>query len=371
MHPPGHVVRRSPTMEAITLLGSTMGLGLMSGLNLYATVLTVGLGIRLGLITLNPELAGLEVLASPYVLIAAGVIYLVEFFADKIPWVDSIWDSVHTLIRPLGAAVIGATAIGAIEPQTAVIAALCAGVSLSGHSVKAGTRLLANHSPEPFSNIALSLGEDVLVVIGSWLALRHPAIMVTIVGIFLIAFVWFAPKAFRLLRMEWLATLALLKKFYVLAKQYVQSFGQGRRLAAVGTEFTVPVNVGNVVVDDGNSDDVPEHILHRLDNKAPSRGRRFFIRCTAGKGVKKLRHSVGYLQIDDDNLVFVTKRMFRVRDHQIERSAIEDIQFKKRPLLDRLIIRTKGKQQQFYFFKDIANRGSRAYEILEVHKRER
>ncbi|HEU4837702.1 MAG TPA: DUF4126 domain-containing protein, partial [Pyrinomonadaceae bacterium] len=191
-------------MEAINLLGSTMGLGLMSGLSLYATVLTVGLGIRLGLITLNPEMAGLAVLSSPYVLIAAGVIYLLEFFADKIPWVDSIWDSVHTVIRPLGAAVIGATAIGAVEPQTAVIAALCAGVSLSGHSVKAGTRLLANHSPEPFSNIALSLGEDFLVVIGSWLALRHPAIMVTIVAIFLIAFIWFAPKAFRLMRVEYL-----------------------------------------------------------------------------------------------------------------------------------------------------------------------
>ena len=124
-----------------------MGLGLVSGLNLYATVLTVGLGLRLGLITLTPETSGLAVLSNPYVLIAAGVIYLIEFFADKIPWVDSIWDSVHTFIRPLGAAVIGATAIGAVEPQTAVIAALCAGVSLSGHSVKAGTRLLANHSP--------------------------------------------------------------------------------------------------------------------------------------------------------------------------------------------------------------------------------
>ncbi|HEU5131621.1 MAG TPA: DUF4126 domain-containing protein, partial [Pyrinomonadaceae bacterium] len=332
------------------------------------TVLTVGLGIRLGLITLSPELSGLEVLASPYVLIAAGVIYLVEFFADKIPWVDSIWDSVHTVIRPLGAAVIGATAIGAVEPQTAVIAALCAGVSLSGHSVKAGTRLLANHSPEPFSNIALSLGEDFLVVIGSWLALRHPAIMVTIVAIFLIAFAWFAPKAFRLMRVEYLATLALLKKFYLLAKQYVQSFGQRRELAAVGSEFTVPVDVGSggsAVVDGENSDDVPEHILRRLDNKTGSRGRRFFIRCTAGKGVTRLRHSVGYLQIDDDNLVFVTKRMFRVRDHQTERSKIEDIQFKKGLLFDRLTIRTSGKQKQFYFFKDVSNRGSRAYEILK------
>lgn len=350
-----------------------MGLGLVSGLNLYATVLTVGLGIRFGVITLNPELSSLAILASPYVLIAAGVIYLIEFFADKIPWVDSIWDGVHTLIRPLGAAVIGATAIGTVEPQTAVLAALCAGVSLSGHSVKAGTRLLANHSPEPFSNIGLSLVEDFLVVIGSWLALTHPAIMVTLVAIFLIAFAWFAPKAFRLMRVEYLATLALLKKFYLLAKQYVQSFAQRRRLAAVGSEFTVPVDVVDAPSAAGNteSDDVPEHVLHRLDSKAASQGPRFFIRCTAGKGVKKLRHSVGYLQISDDRLVFVTKRMFRLRDHEIERNTIEDIHFKKRLLFDRLIIRTSEKQQQFYFFKDIANRGTRAYEILQVHKKQR
>jgi hypothetical protein len=345
-----------------------MGLGLVSGLNLYATVLTVGLGIRLGIITLNPELSGLAVLASPYVLIVAGVIYLVEFFADKIPWVDSIWDGVHTLIRPLGAAVIGATAVGAVKPEAAVIAALCAGVSLSGHSVKAGTRLLANHSPEPFSNIALSLIEDGLVVIGSWVALAHPAIMVTVVAIFLIAFVWFAPKAFRLMKVEFVATLALLKKFYLLMKQYV--VGQDRPLAVAG-DFTVPgaiVAVPSAAVD---SDEVPEHLLHYLDNRVASRGPRFLIRCTAGKGVKRLRHSVGYLQIDDDNLVFVTKRVFRLRDHQIERNAIEDIQFNKRLLFDRLILRTNGKQQQFYFFKDIGNRGSRAYEILQVHKKHR
>lgn len=327
-----------------------MGLGLVSGLNLYATVLTVGLGIRLGLITLNPELSGLAVLASPYILIAAGVIYLVEFFADKVPWVDSIWDGVHTIIRPLGAAVIGAAAIGVVEPRTAVIAALCAGVSLSGHSVKAGTRLLANHSPEPVSNIALSFFEDGLVVSGSWLALKYPAVMVVIVAVFLIAFAWFAPKAFRLMRVEYLATFALLKKFCLVVMQYLQSLGQSG-LATTGAEFTVPVD-GVGTLDDANSG-------------------RLSIRCTAGKGVKRLRHSVGYLQISDDSLVFVTKRMFRQRDHHIERSAIEGLQFNKRLLFDRLIISVDGKQQQFYFFKDIDNRGRRAYEILQVHEKQR
>ena len=314
-------------MEILNLLGSTMGLGLASGLNLYATVLTVGLGIRLGVITLSADMAGLEVLASPYVLIAAGILFLVEFLADKIPWVDSIWDAVHTVIRPLGAAVVGATAIGAVNTETAIIAALCAGVSLSGHSVKAGTRLLANHSPEPFSNIALSLVEDVLVVFGSWLALKYPSVMLTLVVIFLLAFAWFAPKVLRLVRVEFLAAFALLKWWFQLAMRYVTG-STNRDFANPGDE----------------------------------------VRCIAGKGVKSLRHSVGYLQVSDEALTFETKRLFRLREHRIDRDTIEDIQFKKRPLLDRLIITTNGKQQQFFFFKDISNRGRRVYEILRVHK---
>lgn len=354
-------------MDALNLLGSTMGLGLVSGLNLYATVLTVGLGIRFGVITLNPQLAGLEALASPYVLIAAGVLFVVEFLADKIPWVDSIWDTIHTFIRPLGAALLGATAIGAVNAEAAIIAALCAGVSLSGHSAKAGTRLLANHSPEPFSNIALSLIEDVLVVFGSWLALAHPAIMLAIAVAFLIAFSWFAPKAFRLIRLEYLATLALLTRWFALAKQYL--FGERRRLATPeGVSLEV---IGGSGKDGDLDDEIPEHVLYHLDNKGGVRGKRWLVRCTAGKGVKNLRHSVGYLQISDDSVIFVTKRLFRLREHEIDRDTIEDIQFKKRLLLDRLIIRVDGKQQQFYFFKDIANHSQQAYELLQTHKKQR
>ena len=356
-------------METLNLLGSTMGLGLVSGLNLYATVLTVGLGIRFGLITLNAELQGLEVLANPYVLVAAGILFVVEFLADKIPWVDSIWDTIHTFIRPLGAAVLGATAIGAVNAETAIIAALCAGISLSGHSAKAGTRLLANHSPEPFSNIALSLIEDVLVVFGSWLALAHPAIMLAIAVAFLIAFSWFAPKAFRLIRVEYLATLALLKRWFQLLKQFV--FADRSELAtAGGVSFDVIGSTGEGAADLHEAD-VPEHILYYLDNQAGTPGKRRLIRCTAGKGVKNLRHSVGYLQISDDSLIFVTKRLFRLRELRIERDSIEDVHFKKRLLLDRLIIRTNGKQQQFYFFKDVANRGQQVYELLQVHQKQR
>jgi hypothetical protein len=352
-----------------------MGLGLASGLNLYATVLTVGLGIRLGVITLNAELSSLDVLASPYVLVAAAILYLIEFLADKIPWVDSIWDAIHTLIRPLGAALIGATAIGTVEPQTAVIAVLCAGVSLSGHSVKAGTRLLANHSPEPVSNIALSLVEDILVIAGTWLALVHPAVMLVLIIMFLLAFAWFAPKVFRLMRIEYLATLALLKKFYVLAKQYIVEFAESRRLATPGPEFSVPQSLPTSLKEDWENtvldEDVPEDVLHHLDSNGGASGSRHVLRCAAGKGIKRLRHSVGYLQISEESLVFVTKRFFRLRSHQIDRNTIEDVHFKRRILLDRLIIRAGGKQLQFYFFKDAAGRGRRAYELLKIHKKSR
>lgn len=335
-------------MEVLNLLGSTMGLGLVAGLNLYATVLTVGLGIRFGLITLNPELSGLAVLSSPYVLIAAGILFVVEFLADKIQWVDSVWDTVHTFIRPLGAALVGASAIGTVNAEAAVIAALCAGVSLSAHSAKAGTRLLANHSPEPFSNIGLSLVEDVIAVVGTFLALRYPSVMLVVVAAFLIAFVWFAPKVFRLVRVEYLATLALLKRCYLSTKQYVYRLAGGPQLAIAGSGGSVSVDILNA----------QEEVVTDL-------------RCIAGKGVRGLRHSVGYLKITEDSLIFVTKRSFRRREHRINRNTIEDINFKKRLLIDCLIINTNGQQQQFYFFKDSAHRTRLAYEILRVHKKQK
>src|SRR4051812_24391007 len=108
-------------MNLITLLGSTMGIGLVSGINLYATVLVLGLGMRFGILHPTPETAHLVVLSNPYVLGTAGVIYVIEFFADKIPWLDSLWDGFHTLIRPLGAAAIGAMGLSTSDPATQTI----------------------------------------------------------------------------------------------------------------------------------------------------------------------------------------------------------------------------------------------------------
>jgi hypothetical protein len=177
-------------MDTIALLGSALGLSFVAGMRLYATVLAVGLGVRFGFLHLHQSLQGLDVLAHPAVLVTAGVAFLAEFVSDKIPWFDSLWDSVHTFIRPVGAAFLGAAALGDLDPvmRTLMVIA-CGSVALTSHSTKAATRVAVNHSPEPFSNIGLSLAGDVAAPVGVWMALNHPLIML---GVVLTALVIFA-----------------------------------------------------------------------------------------------------------------------------------------------------------------------------------
>lgn len=188
------------TMDVISLLGATVGLGFAAGLRLYATVLTLGLAIRFHLLTLPDSMKSLEVLAHPLVIGAAAVMYVAEFVSDKIPWFDSLWDSVHTVIRPLGAAAIAATAFGQMEPLTqTLLVLLTGGVALSSHASKAATRLAVNQSPEPFSNIAMSLLGDFLAPAGIWFAFAHPLLMLVAVGVFLVVFLWLASKIWKML----------------------------------------------------------------------------------------------------------------------------------------------------------------------------
>ena len=190
-------------MDAISTLGSLMGLGLVSGIRLYSTVLAVGLGIRFGVLHPPPALQHLDVLASLPVLIIAGAAYVIEFLADKIPLVDTVWDMIHTFIRPVGAAVLAATALGPVDPAVKVGAILLAGsIALSGHSAKAGTRALINQSPEPFTNIGASLAEDGLVLGGVWLALSHPIVALVVVLVAVGLVIWLVPRLFRMLRRQ-------------------------------------------------------------------------------------------------------------------------------------------------------------------------
>lgn len=161
-----------------------LGTSFAAGLNLYATVLTAGLAQRMGWIALP---GGLEVLADPLVLGVAGVLFAVEFLADKVPVVDSAWDVAHTLVRPVAAGVLAFGAAGGLPAEWQLAATLLAGgVALTSHGAKASTRAAVNASPEPLSNVALSLGEDVLAVGLTWLAVEHPLVTAGIVVVLVV-----------------------------------------------------------------------------------------------------------------------------------------------------------------------------------------
>jgi hypothetical protein len=185
-------------MNPIETLGLALGAGFSSGLNLYATIATLGLLQRFGVIHL-PE--HLQVLAHPWVLGIAIALYVIEFLADKIPLVDTVWDAIHTVIRPPAAALLAYGAAGAAPPEWRWGAALLAGgVALTSHGTKASTRAAVNASPEPFSNWALSFGEDALAVWLTWLATVHPTATIVVVSILMIIAAFLIFHLFRFLR---------------------------------------------------------------------------------------------------------------------------------------------------------------------------
>jgi uncharacterized protein DUF4126 len=186
-------------MPTEMLLSHTVPLAFAAGLNVYATVAVIGLSGRFDLVSL-PE--SLRVFENPWVIGVALAMYAIEFVADKVPWFDSLWDAVHTLIRPIGGALIAVTALGGdASAATTTIAALIGGsTALTTHLTKASTRAAANTSPEPFSNWFLSLAEDVLAVSISYGALTHPMIALAIAGTLLLAIVASASLIIRALR---------------------------------------------------------------------------------------------------------------------------------------------------------------------------
>jgi hypothetical protein len=177
-------------VDLLTTLGRTLGFSFAAGINLYATVAILGLASRFDWVDLPPQF---RVFDNDIVIGAALVLYVVEFVADKIPWVDSMWDAAHTIIRPLGGALIAVATLGHASPAVEGLAALLGGTLAAGtHFTKAGTRGLANTSPEPFSNWILSLGEDVFVIGLGTLALKYPAAAALVVGLCVILMIVFA-----------------------------------------------------------------------------------------------------------------------------------------------------------------------------------
>src|SRR5687768_18512953 len=189
-------------MDLIATLGRTFGFSFAAGVNLYATVAILGLASRYGWVTLPPQFQAFN---NDVVIGAAIVMYLIEFFADKIPYVDSLWDVIHTAIRPVGGALIAVTTLGEASPTVEGLVALLGGTVAAGsHLTKTSTRAAANASPEPFSNWFLSIGEDLFVVGLGYLALKHPIAALIVASVLLVLIVVFAAVIIRTVR-RWFA----------------------------------------------------------------------------------------------------------------------------------------------------------------------
>ena len=273
-------------MERLDVLGVALGFAALAGVNLYLTVFATGLAIHFHWITLAPQYQSLEVLGNPWIISIAGVLYLLEFFADKIPWVDSIWDAVHTVIRPIGGALLAIQVLGHPSPAfTVIVAFLAGGTSLIAHTAKAATRLATNASPEPFSNIGLSLCEDAAVLGGLTLMHFNPLVALIIFLIGIGAFFYFAPKILRGMKAKiWLT--------------WKKLNGPADRDAPVNLPITLPARLASVF----NHENVLGETIE------------WTARCVSGRGRRIPANLFGALVATKEEprkLVFVTRRFAR------------------------------------------------------------
>ena len=182
-------------MDTVSIIALSMGVAWASGINLYATIFMLGYLGSTGNIDLPPDLM---VVTDPLVMTAAGLMYCIEFFADKTPGVDTAWDALHTFIRiPLGA-VLAMGAVGDMTPAVELAAFIVGGsLTAATHATKTGSRIVINSSPEPVSNWTASIGEDLLVITGIWAALNHPVAFLIALVVFIAMMIWLLPKIWR------------------------------------------------------------------------------------------------------------------------------------------------------------------------------
>ena len=197
-------------VELLPTLGRTLGFSFAAGINLYATVAILGLASRYGWVQLPEQF---RVFDNDVVIGVALLLYVVEFFADKIPWVDSVWDALHTVIRPIGGALIAVTTLGDASPTMEGLVALLGGTLAAGsHLTKAGTRAVANTSPEPFSNWILSIAEDVFVIGLGFIALKYPTVAALVVIVAVVLMITFAAWIVRAVRRRFAQRQALIPR---------------------------------------------------------------------------------------------------------------------------------------------------------------
>jgi len=195
--------------QIATIIAMTMGVAWASGINLYATILVLGFLGASGHMVLPPDLM---ILTDPLILFAAGAMYLVEFFADKVPGVDSSWDTLHTFIRIPAGAALAVGAVGEVDPVVALAVAIVGGGLTAGtHATKAGSRVLINASPEPFSNWFASVTEDLVVVGGLFAALYNPWLFLVLLVLFIVLMIWLLPKILRGVKLVFTALISFLR----------------------------------------------------------------------------------------------------------------------------------------------------------------
>ena len=185
--------------QIASVIALSMGMAWASGINLYAALLTLAVLANTGNIALPEQL---QIVADPLVMTAAGVMYVVEFFADKIPGIDTGWDALQSFVRIPAGAILAATAIGDVTPAAHMAAAILGGgLAAATHATKAGSRVLINTSPEPVTNWSASIGEDVAVIGGVWAALNHPFVFLGLLLLFILLMAWLLPRLWRGVRL--------------------------------------------------------------------------------------------------------------------------------------------------------------------------
>jgi hypothetical protein len=330
-------------MEVLQTLSVALGLAALSGYSLYLTVFSTGLAIHLGWVHLAPQFESLSVLGDPGILIVSGLLFALEFFADKIPWVDSVWDAVHTVIRPIGGAFLATRALGHTTPVFEIIVALLGGaMSFASHSLKASTRLVVNTSPEPFSNIAVSTGENVLVVGAVALLWHYPlAVFAFLCCLFALTF-YFLPKIWRSISMNlWFISRKL------------------NQISAAENIDTLPSKLPARY----------DALFRRLSSNAPTVA--WAVPCVSGKGKYLEPNRFGYLVASSDEpskVWFITKTMLGSASKMLEIEQFK-VSLERRLLFEELNLYSLGKNRRFTFKFDRASAGYAAKVAAELETR--
>jgi Domain of unknown function (DUF4126) len=305
------------TVENFAPWISVLGLPIASGINLYATVLVLGLSQRFGWVEGLPQ--SFEILADPVVLTVAGVLYLLEFFADKIPFLDTLWDGLHTFIRPVGAAFLALAAAADYGPAGQFLAMLVGGaLGLGAHSAKAGTRLLVNTSPEPISNSLVSVAEDFGVVGLLVLIYAHPWAALGVVLGLIVLMAAVMPMLFRVLR-------------FLLG-------GIGGMMA---TWFDAPKAALT---------ELPDWLTGRIPQDGAGRAQAF--PCFARRVRGAASFQPGYLVVSSADLQFVFKTLLGGKTASLMEGPALDLRCKRRLLFDTLFVTARGKRSVVCIRKD-------------------